>query len=42
MKHGNKTGGTYSVLVHGYLQIFPESLRAETSVEEDEEDEGGA
>ena len=42
MKPGIKTGGTYFALVHGYLQIFPESLRAETSAEKDEEDEGGA
>ena len=42
MKPGVKSGDAYYDLDHGFLQIFPDSLRAETLVEEDEEVEGGA
>jgi hypothetical protein len=42
MKSGIKTGDAYYDLDHGYLHIFPDSLRAETLVEEDGEVEGGA
>ena len=36
MKPGVKSRGAYYDLDHGFLQIFPDSLRAETLVEEDE------
>ena len=42
MKSGIKTGGAYYDLDHRYLQIFSNSLRAETLVEEGEEVGGGA
>jgi exonuclease III len=42
MKSGVKSGDALYDLNHGYLQIFPDSLRVETLVEEDEDVEGGS
>ena len=41
MKSGVKRGDAYYDLDHGYLQIFPDSLRVETLVAEDAEEEDG-
>ena len=41
MKSGVKSGDAFYDLSHGYLQIFPDSLRVETPTEEDAEGGGG-
>jgi len=42
LESGIRTGDAYYDLDHGYLPIFPGSLRAKTLAEENKEVEGGA